>query len=33
MGELFYTLHEAQVLVKRWRYRYNMHHPHSALGY
>jgi putative transposase len=32
-GELFYTLHEAQVLVERWRQRYNAHRPHSALGY
>ena len=32
-GELFYTLHEAQVLVERWRYHYNTQRPHSALGY
>ncbi len=32
-GELFDTLHEAQVLVERWRQRYNAHRPHSALGY
>ena len=32
-GELFYTLHEAHVLVERWRQRYNAHRPHSALGY
>ena len=32
-GELFYTLHEAQVLVERWRQRYNAYRPHSALGY
>ena len=32
-GELFYTLHEAQVLVERWRQRYNTRRPHSALGY
>ena len=32
-GELFYTLHEAQVLVERWRCHYNTHRPHSALGY
>lgn len=31
-GELLYTLHEAQVLVERWRQRYNAHRPHSALG-
>ena len=32
-GELFYTLHEAQVLVERWRRRYNTQRPHSALDY
>ena len=32
-GELFYTLHEAQVLVERWRQRYNAHRSQSALGY
>ena len=32
-GGLFYTLHEAQVLVERWRCHYNTHRPHSALGY
>ena len=31
-GELFYTLHEAQVLVERWRQTYNAHRQHSALG-
>ena len=32
-GELFYTLHEAQVLVERWRRQYTTQRPHSALGY
>jgi transposase InsO family protein len=32
-GELFYTLHEAQVLVERWRCHYNRDRPHRALGY
>ncbi len=32
-GELFYTLHEAQVLVERRWQRYNVHRSHSALGY
>ena len=32
-GELFYTLHEAQVLIERWRRQYNTQRPHSALGY
>ena len=32
-GELFYTLHEARVIVEGGRQRYNTHRPHSALGY
>jgi transposase InsO family protein len=32
-GELFYTLQEARVIVEGWRHRYNVHRPHSALGY
>ena len=32
-GEIFYTLKEAQVIIERWRYYYNHHRPHSALGY
>jgi len=32
-GELFYTLHVAEVIVEGWRQRYNTHRPHSALGY
>ena len=31
--ELFYTLHEAQVLIERWRVHYNTKRPHSSLGY
>ena len=30
--EIFYTLHEARVLVERWRQHYNWIRPHSALG-
>jgi len=30
--EMFYTLHEAQVLIERWRHYYNTKRPHSALG-
>ena len=30
--EIFYTLKEAQVLVKQWR-EYNHIRPHSSLGY
>jgi len=32
-GELFYTLREAQVIIERWRRRYNTVRPHNALGY
>ena len=31
--EVFYTLHEAKVLIERWRIMYNTIRPHSALGY
>ena len=32
-GETFTTLHEAKVLIKRWRQHYNTVRPHSSLGY
>ncbi len=32
-GEIFYTLHEAKVLLERWRWHYNHVRPHSSLGY
>jgi len=32
-GEIFYTLHEAKVLIEQWRQHYNTVRPHSALGY
>ena len=32
-GEIFYTLHEAQVVIETWRYEYNHFRPHSSLGY
>ena len=32
-GEQFSTLHEAQVLIERWRRHYNEIRPHSSLGY
>ncbi len=32
-GEIFYSLREAQILIKRWRHHYNTVRPHSALGY
>jgi transposase InsO family protein len=31
--EIFYTLKEAKVLIKNWRWEYNHFRPHSALGY
>jgi len=31
--EIFYTLHEARVLIERWRHHYNTRRPHSSLGY
>ena len=32
-GEIFYSLHEAQILIEQWRRHYNTKRPHSALGY
>ena len=32
-SEQFSTLHEAQVLIERWRRHYNTVRPHSSLGY
>ena len=32
-GEIFYTLHEAKVIIGRWRREYNTIRPHSSLGY
>ena len=32
-GETFTTLHEAKVLIERWRQHYNTVRPHSSLGY
>ena len=31
--ELFDMLHEAKVLIERWRAHYNTVRPHSSLGY
>ncbi len=31
--EIFHSLHEAKVLIERWRRHYNTVRPHSALGY
>jgi transposase InsO family protein len=32
-GEIFYSLKDAQVLIKQWRIHYNTVKPHSALDY
>ncbi len=32
-GEIFYTLHEAKILVENWRREYNEIRPHGSLGY
>ena len=32
-GEVFYSLREAQILIKQWRKHHNTQRPHSALGY
>ncbi len=32
-GEIFYSLREAQVVIRAWRDHYNRVRPHSALRY
>ena len=32
-GEIFTSLHEAQVLIEAWRRHYNAVRPHSSIGY
>jgi len=32
-GEIFYSLREAQIVIKQWRRHYNTKRPHSAPGY
>jgi transposase InsO family protein len=32
-GEIFYTLHEAKILIEAWRRQYNTIRPHSSLSY
>jgi len=32
-GDIFHTLLEARIIIKRWRQAYNEVRPHSALGY
>ena len=33
IGEIFYSLREAQIIIERWRNHCNTKRPHSALGY
>jgi putative transposase len=33
IGEIFYSLHEAMVVIEMWRKHYNTVGPHSSLGY
>jgi hypothetical protein len=33
VGEIFWSLAEARVLIERWRKHDNQVRPHSALGY
>ena len=32
-GKIFYSLHEAQIIIERWRNHYTAKRPRSALGY
>jgi putative transposase len=32
-GEIFYSLHEAQIIIESWRRHYNTVRPHASLGY
>ena len=33
IGDIFYTMKEAQSIIEQWRKHYNTKRPHSALGY
>jgi putative transposase len=33
VGEIFYTLQEAQIVIESWRRHYNTIRPHASLGY
>ena len=33
IGEIFYSLKEAQMVIEKWRVHYNTQRSHSALGY
>src|SRR5438045_3036598 len=32
-GEIFYSLHEAEIVIESWRRHYNMVRPHASIGY
>ena len=32
-GEIFYSLHEAQIVIESWRRHYNGVRPHASIGY
>src|SRR5690242_5365066 len=32
-SEIFYTLHEAQIVIESWRRHYNTVRPHASIGY
>ena len=32
-GEIFYTLHEARIVIESWRRHYNDVRPHASIGY
>src|ERR1700753_685809 len=33
IGEIFYSLREAQIIIESWRRHYNTVRPHASLGY
>ena len=33
MGEIFYSLREAKIVIESWRRYYNTERPHGSLGY
>lgn len=32
-GQIFFSLHEARILIEQWRRHYNIVRPHSSPGY
>jgi transposase InsO family protein len=33
LGEIFYSLREAQIVIESWRRHYNTIRPHASIGY